>query len=159
MRLVVLAIVASCAKPAAPELPTDSQKRTVWKSVVTPLEVIVLDDYRTRESCDGVAPRHLEVTLDDRPMATIDVPCSITVRSPPPQLAAPTFQVGPGTHVIHVRERASGLHAEAVVEFPRFEPPFGEIDDEVDRTLATKLPVWANEDELEIQGLRAQMKL
>jgi hypothetical protein len=157
MRLVGLAIVASCAKPAAPEPPAG--QRTVWKSVVTPLEVIVLDDYRTRESCDGVAPRQLEVALDDKPIVTIAVPCSIAVHSPPLQLAAPAFQVGPGTHVIRVRERASGREAEAVVEFPRFEPPFGELDDDVERVLATKLPVWANEDELEIQGLRTQMKL
>jgi hypothetical protein len=157
----VLLVIAACAPAALPaRVPAPKPSRPTlasWRTLVTPLQVIVIDDYRTRTSCDGVAPRSIDVIVDGRPAGTIAIPCSTQVRAPPPQHSAPVFQVPPGKHVIQLRERATGLATEAELEFPLIEPPFGDAEDDTVHVLATKLPVWANEDELEIQGLRASM--
>ncbi len=135
----IIAIVG-CAKPAPP---THAE---LEPPTITPLEVIVLADYATRETCADVAPRRLEVMLDGRVVGTIDIPCATTVQAPPPQFAAPVFEVPPGKHTIHVRELGTGIEADRELDFPTLDP-----------LLATKLLVWATEDELDIQGLRATM--
>jgi len=153
MRLAALVILASCTKSVQP--PGSELTRSMWQTAVTPLEVIVFDDYPTKESCPGVAPHRIEVSLDGRAMTTVEVPCSTTVRVPPSQFKAASFEVGPGKHVVRVRELASGIAGELELELPVIDPPFGEADDDAHRVLATKLPVWANDEELDIQGLRA----
>jgi hypothetical protein len=141
MRMLLLAAIASCTKPTAvaPAHPGPE---------VTPLEVIVLDDYKTREHCDGIPARTLEISLDGRVVAAVAIPCSTVMRAPPQQFKARVFPVAPGKHAIVVREAATGSEAKLELEFP--------VIDEHDQ-LATKLPVWANDDELELQGLRAAL--
>jgi hypothetical protein len=144
---LALVLVIGCA--GSTPTPTKPAQRPAPGPVITPLEVVILDDYPTHASCDGVAAHRIEVTLDGRAMATVDLPCTTILRAPPASFHAPAFDVPPGTHVLHVRELGTGLAAERTIEFPVVEA----------RVVATTLPVWANDDELDIQALRAFLKL
>jgi hypothetical protein len=156
-----LLVLASCS-PAATPTPRPHASHTptfaTWQTLATPLDVIVIDDYKTAASCDGVAPHRLAVSLDGKPLATIDIACSTTVHAPPRQLAAPRVDVPPGKHHVDVRDLATGVTGAADLELPVIEPPYGAADDDIAHVLATKLPIWANEDELDVQGLRASMQ-
>jgi hypothetical protein len=143
MRALVVCVIA-CTQPAPIARPAPAEQPES-----TPLEVIVLDAYQTRESCDGIAPRRFEITLDGKPAASVSVPCTTEMRAPPKQHKATPFSVPPGKHAIVVREVASGAEGKVELEFPV-------IDQDM---LATKLPVWASEDELEIQGLRTDLMM
>src|SRR5436190_23945896 len=132
MRPVLFAAIAIACSPAAPPArtsprPAPPMRPTVenWRRLVTPLEVIVIDDYRTQTSCDVVAPRAIDVIVDGKPAGTVTIPCSTQVRVPPPQHATPAVPLPPGKHVIQLRERATGLETETELELPVIEPPFG----------------------------------
>ncbi|MEO8701758.1 MAG: hypothetical protein ABI867_17055 [Kofleriaceae bacterium] len=141
MRVGLLGVCAiACSKPA-PARPAPPPE-------ITSLEVIVLDDYKTRESCDGIPAHRLEISLDGKPASTVSVPCTTEMRAPPMQHKATAFPVAPGKHVIVVRDADSGTEGKLELEFPV-------IDANDD--LATKLPVWANEEGLELQGIRADL--
>src|SRR2546423_2417718 len=100
MRWSIL-VLASCSQAVAPaSKPRASHAPTfaTWRTLATPLAVIVIDDYKTVASYDGVAPHRLAIALDGKPAGTIEVACSTVVHAPPRQLAAPRIEVGPGKH-------------------------------------------------------------
>lgn len=132
MKRVLVLGVAACSRPTAPAAPTEG--------AVTPLEVVVLDDYGTREACDGVAPRQLAIAIDGRAIGTVTVPCRTAVAMPPPQVEGPRVTLPAGTHVVRVHELGGTAAVEKTITLPVI------IDDE----LATRLPVWASDDELDV---------
>ena len=150
-RVLVVAILASCTKPAAPVHPDTTRP-------VTPLEVIVLDDFPTEPTCEGVAPHLIEVLVDEVVAATVTLACTTEVHVPPSLVHAVPFDVKPGKHVFRVRETARHLDSTLELELPVFDPPLGGPVNDVRHALATKLPVWANASELEIESLRVRMK-
>jgi hypothetical protein len=121
--------------------------------------VVVLDDFTMENTCDGVAPRRFHVALDGVVRGIAVVPCRTVPVSPPKQFPVPVFAVPPGMHTLTVREPETETTAELRIRFPVFDPPLGEADDDAQRELATKLPVWANEHELQIHAPLTQLAL
>ena len=135
-----LVFAFACTKPAAPT--------TIRQDAPTPLQVIVLDDYSSKPSCDGIAPRKVEVIADGRSAGIVEVPCRTKTVMPPPQIAGPTVTLAAGKHTIAAREIGLGNSTEREVELPLI---FNSAEDGTDE-LATKLAVWVGDDQVEIMA-------
>ncbi|MBX3156815.1 MAG: hypothetical protein KF773_12505 [Deltaproteobacteria bacterium] len=153
--VVATFVILAMACTPAPRTPNKANPRLR----VTPLEVIVLDDFPIEPSCRGVAPRKIHVALDGVVKGTAVVPCREVVASPPPQFPIPAFEVPPGPHVVAATEPETETTAVVTVTFPVFAPPLGEAEDDEVRALATKMPVWASELELEIHAPRTTVTM
>lgn len=112
----------------------------------TPLQIVVLDDYSSRESCEGIVPRKVEVIFDGRSAGIVEVPCRTKTVMPPPQIVGPTITLAAGTHTVVARELGVGNSVERLVELPIITSSAEDGTDE----LATKLPVWVSDDEIEV---------
>lgn len=135
-RLVVL--LAACTK--------STPATTIRTDAPTPLQIIVLDDYSSKESCEGVRPRKLEVIVDGKSAGVIDIACRTKTAMPPPQVPGPTLTLAAGTHTFVARELGVGNSVEQQIELPVI---INSADDGTDE-LATKLPVWVSDDHIEI---------
>jgi hypothetical protein len=65
--------------------------------------------------------------------------------------------VPPGKHRVVAREPETDTVSDVTIRFPVFDPPLGEAEDDQVREIATKMPVWANDHELEIHAPRATL--
>ena len=140
-----LFVLVACSKQAAPTtLPADAP---------TPLQIVVLDDYSSKESCDGVAPRKVEITIDGKPAGVIEVPCRTKTVMPPPQVTGPTITLPAGKHTIVAREVGLGNSVEQELDLPVIA---NTADDGTDE-LATKLPVWVSDDEIQITAPKVRI--
>lgn len=142
---LVLLVITSCAKPAA--------TTTIRTDAPTPLGVVVLDDYSTKDTCDGVAAHRIEIAIDGRPVGVIEVPCRTKVVIPPPQFTAPEIVLAPGVHRFAARDLDRGATIEKEIELPVIESSIEDGRDE----LGTRLPLWANDEELEFHGPKARI--
>ena len=113
----------------------------------------MLDDYSSKESCEGVAPRKVEVLVDGASAATIDVPCRTKTVMPPPQVPGPTVTLKAGTHTFVAREIGLGNSVEQSIDLPVI---VNSAEDGTDE-LATKLPVWVSDDEIQITAPKARI--
>jgi hypothetical protein len=138
MKHLALLLLAACTKT--------TPATTIRTDAPTPLQIVLLDDYSAKESCDGVTPRKVEVFLDGASVATVDVPCRTKTAMPPPQVPGPTVTVPAGKHTFAAREIGLGNSVEQEIEFPVI---VNSADDGTDE-LATKLPVWISDDHIEI---------
>ena len=145
MKRIALLVVFACTK--------QTSTTTIRADAATPLQIIVLDDYSSKETCDGVAPRKVEVTVDGKPAALIEVPCRTKTVMPPPQVAGPTITLAAGSHTFVAREIGLGNSVEQELEFPVI---VNSADDGTDE-LATKLPVWVSDDEIQITAPKAKI--
>jgi hypothetical protein len=140
MKRLALLCLFACNKQAAP--------RTVRSDVPTPLQIVILDDYSSRERCDGAAPKKVEVMFDDKSAAIVEVPCRTKTVMPPPQIVGPTVTLAAGKHTVVVREIGLGNSVERELELPVIS---SSADDGTDE-LATKLAVWVSDDGVEVMA-------
>ena len=126
---------------------------TIHADAPTPLQIVVLDDYSSRETCDGVAPRKVEVLVDGRSAAVIEVACRTKTVMPPPQVFGPTITLGAGTHTFVARELGLGNSVMQDIELPVI---VNSADDGTDE-LATKLPVWVSDDQIQITAPKVKI--
>lgn len=145
MTRIALLFVVACTKPAP--------RTTIRTDAPTPLQIVLLDDYGTKESCEGIAPKQVEVFADGKSLAVIEVPCRTKTVMPPPQVPGPTVTLGPGTHVFVAREVGVGNSVEQEIELPVI---VNSADDGTDE-LATKLPIWLSDDQIEITAPKAKI--
>jgi hypothetical protein len=138
MKRFALVLLAACPKQSA--------STTIREDAPTPLQIVVLDDYSSKESCEGVAPRKVEITIDGKPAGVVEVPCRTKTAMPPPQVSGPTITLAAGKHTIVAREIGLGNSVEQELELPVIA---NSADDGTDE-LATKLPVWVSDDEIQI---------
>ena len=144
MKRIALLLVA-CTKQSTPAtLPADAP---------TPLQIVVLDDYSSKESCDGVVPRKVEITIDGKPAGVVEIPCRTKTVMPPPQVPGPTITLPAGKHTVVAREIGLGNSVEQELELPVI---VSSADDGTDE-LATKLPVWVSDDEIQITAPKARI--
>lgn len=144
MKRIVLVLVA-CTK--------STPSTTIRTDAPTPLQIVVLDDYSSKESCDGVAPRKVEVIVDGKSAGMIDIACRTKTAMPPPQVAGPTITLPAGKHTFVARELGVGNSVEQEIELPVI---VNSADDGTDE-LATKLPVWVSDDQIEITAPTARI--
>lgn len=142
MKRTLLFLVA-CTKTSAP--PT-----TVSDDAPTPLQIVVLDDYGARETCEGIAPRKVEVLFDGKSAGVVEVPCRTQTVMPPPQIAGPTVTLAAGTYAVVAREVGVGNSVEKQLELPVITSSFEDGTDQ----LATKLPVWVSDDHIDVAAPR-----
>ncbi|MDQ3340362.1 MAG: hypothetical protein M4D80_34830 [Myxococcota bacterium] len=145
MKRFALLVLVACTRQSAPT--------TIRADAPTPLQIVVLDDYSSRETCDGVAPRKVEISVDGKPAGVIEVPCRTKTVMPPPQVPGPTITLAAGTHTFVAREVGLGNSVEQELEFPVI---VNSADDGTDE-LATKLPVWVTDDEIQITAPKAKI--
>lgn len=145
MKYLALLLLAACTKSAP--------STTIHTDAATPLQVVVLDDYSSRETCEGVAPRTIEVLVDGASAGVVEVPCRTKTVMPPPQVVGPTVTVPAGTHVIVAREHGVGNSVEQTLELPVI---LSSAEDGTDE-LATKLPVWVSDDQIQITAPRVRI--
>lgn len=138
MKHLTLLALAACTKT--------TPSTTIRADAPTPLQIVLLDDYSSKETCEGVAPRKVEVFLDGASVATIEVPCRTKTVMPPPQVPGPTINVPAGKHTFVAREIGLGNSVEQEIEFPVIASSAEDGTDE----LATKLPVWISDDQIQI---------
>lgn len=138
MKRIALLLVLGCSKQAAPT--------TIRSDAPTPLQIVVLDDYGSRESCDGVAPKKIEVLFDGKSAGIVEVPCRTKTVMPPPQIAGPTVTLAAGKHTVVARELGLGNSVERELELPVITSSAEDGTDE----LATKLAVWLSDDAVEV---------
>ena len=145
MNRFALLLLVACTKT--------TPSTTIRADAPTPLQLVVLDDYSSRETCDGVAPRKVEVMIDGKSAAVIDVPCRTKTVMPPPQVLGPTITLAAGKHTFVAREIGLGNSVEQELELPMI---VNSADDGTDE-LATKLPVWVSDDQIEITAPKARI--
>jgi hypothetical protein len=145
MKRFALLVLCACPKQSGPT--------TIRADAPTPLQIVVLDDYSSRESCDGVAPRKVEISVDGKPAGVIEIPCRTKTVMPPPQVPGPTLSLTAGTHTFVAREVGLGNSVEQELEFPVI---VNSADDGTDE-LATKLPVWVSDDHIQITAPKAKI--
>lgn len=143
----LLVVACACTKSSSPAA------TTISLDVPTPLQVIVLDDYSSKETCDGVAPRKVEVLFDGASAGVVDVPCRTKTVMPPPQIAGPTVTLQAGKHSVVVREVGVGNSVEKELELPVILNSFEDGRDE----LATKLPVWVSDDHVDVTAPKVKI--
>ena len=142
-----LLALAACTKAAqtpettVAEIPDDAP---------TPLQIIVLDDYAAQPTCDGVAPRKIEVLFDNTSAGVVEVPCRTKTVMPPPQITGPTVTLSAGVHAVVAREVGVGNSVEKELELPVILNSFEDGRDQ----LATKLPVWVADDHIDVASPR-----
>lgn len=144
MKRFVLLLVACTKTPPSTTIRADAP---------TPLQLVVLDDYSSRETCEGVAPRKVEVMIDGKSAAVIDVACRTKTVMPPPQVPGPTITLAAGKHTFVAREIGLGNSVEQELELPVI---VNSADDGTDE-LATKLPVWVSDDQIQITAPKAKI--
>jgi hypothetical protein len=147
MKHLALLLLAACSK--------NTRSTTIRTDASTPLQIVVLDDYSAKEGCDGVAPRKVEVVLDGASVATVEVPCRTKTVMPPPQIPGPTVNIAAGKHTFVAREIGLGNSVEQEIEFPVI---VNSADDGTDE-LATKLPVWISDDQIQITAPKPRISL
>jgi len=130
-----------------------SPSSTIRADAQTPLQIVVLDDYSSKESCEGVAPRKVEVMIDGASAATIEIACRTKTVMPPPQVPGPTVTLKAGTHTFVAREIGLGNSVEQAIDLPVI---LNSADDGTDE-LATKLPVWVSDDQIEITAPKVRI--
>jgi hypothetical protein len=114
-----LLLVTGCRAPTtAPRAESNAAKTPRASSLTTDLEVWIANNRGPRRTCAGVPPRRYVITLDGREVASVDVPCTTTIRAPSPTFAAKAFAVPPGSHRIGVRDSVSGAEAVRELWFP-----------------------------------------
>ena len=143
-RLVI--VLAACPKQTAPTT-------TIKADAPTPLQIVVLDDYSSRESCDGIVPRKVEVLFDGNSAGIVEVPCRTKTVMPPPQIPGPTITLAAGMHTVVAREIGVGNSVERQIELPVI---LNSAEDGTDE-LATKLPVWVSDDEIEVTAPKVKI--
>lgn len=126
---------------------------TIRTDAPTPLQIVLLDDYGTKETCEAIAPRKVEVFVDGKSVAIIDVPCRTKTVMPPPQVPGPTVTLAAGSHVFGAREVGLGNSVEQEIELPVIVNTAADGTDE----LATKLPVWVTDDGIQITAPKARI--
>jgi hypothetical protein len=141
-RLVLL--LAACTKSAT------TPATTISEDAPTPLQIVVLDDYSSRDTCDGVAPRKVEVLFDGKSAGVVEVPCRTKTVMPPPQIAGPTITLAAGTYTVVARELGVGNSVEKQLELPVITSSFEDGTDQ----LGTKLPVWVSDDHIDVAAPR-----
>ena len=145
-RLLPMLLVVACARPS-------TSTTTIRIDAATPLQIVVLDDYSSRPSCDGIVPRKLEVIVDGRPAGVVEIPCRTTTAMPPLQIMCPTITVAAGSHTVVAREVGLGNSVEQQLELPVIVSSAEDGTDE----LATKLPVWASDDALQVMQVAVKI--
>ncbi len=140
----ILILLAACTKTPS--------TTTVRTDAATPLHVVMLDDYSSRETCDGIV-RKIELLLDGKSAGIVEVPCRTKTVMPPPQVAGPTITVPAGKHTLAVREIGLGNSVEQELELPVI---VSSADDGTDQ-LATVLPVWLGDDQLQIMQVSTKI--
>ena len=139
MKRIVLVLVA-CTKSSPSTTPSISTESP------TPLQIVVLDDYSSKESCEGVAPRKVEVLFDGTSAGVVEVPCRTKTVMPPPQIVGPTVTLAAGKHAVVARELGVGNSVEKELDLPVILSSFEDGTDQ----LATKLPVWVSDDHIDV---------
>lgn len=140
-----LLLLAACTKSAP--------STTIRADAPTPLQIVVLDDYSSRETCDGVVPRKVEVLVDGTSAGIVEIACRTKTVMPPPQVPGPTITLGAGKHVVVAREIGVGNSVEQEIELPVITSSAEDGTDE----LATKLPVWVSDDQIEITAPKVKI--
>ena len=140
MKRLALLCLFSCTKQSAPT--------TIRANAPTPLQVIILDDYASRETCDGVAPKKVEVLFDGKSAGVVEVACRTKTVMPPPQIVGPTVTLAAGKHTVVARESGLGNSVERELDLPVITNSAEDGTDE----LATKLAVWVGDDEVEVMA-------
>jgi hypothetical protein len=130
-----------------------SPSTTIRADAPTPLQIVVLDDYSSRETCEGVVPRKVEVLIDGASAATIEIPCRTKTVMPPPRVPGPTVTLKAGTHTFVARELGLGNSVEQAIDLPVI---LNSAEDGTDE-LATKLPVWVSDDQIEITAPKVRI--
>jgi hypothetical protein len=139
-RIALLALIGCNKQAAAPT--------TIRTDVQTPLQIIVLDDYASKETCDGVIAKKVEVIFDGKSAGVVEVPCRTKTVMPPPQIAGPTVTLEAGKHTVVAREIGLGNSVEREIELPVISSSAEDGTDE----LATKLAIWVSDDEVEVMA-------
>ena len=142
-RLVVVLVACTKSTPAT----------TIRADAPTPMQIVVLDDYSSKESCEGVAPRKVEVMIDGKSAGVIEIACRTKTMMPPPQVPGPSITLAAGKHTFVARELGVGNSVEQEIELPVI---VNSADDGTDE-LATKLPVWVSDDHIEITAPKARI--
>jgi hypothetical protein len=145
MKRIGLLLVFACSKQSAPT--------TIRTDAPTPMQIVVLDDYSSRETCEGVVPKKVEVIFDGTSAGIVEVPCRTKTVMPPPQIAGPTVTLPAGKHVIVAREIGVGNSVERELELPVIT---NSADDGTDE-LATKLPVWVSDDTIDVTAPKVKI--
>ena len=147
MKRIVLLLVA--CKSSSPATST-----TISTDAPTPLQIIVLDDYSSKETCEGVAPRKVEVLFDGASAGVVEVPCRTKTVMPPPQIVGPTVTLQAGKHAVVAREVGVGNSVEKELELPVILNSFEDGSDQ----LATKLPVWVSDDHIDVAAPKVKIE-
>ena len=142
-----LLLLVACTKTSTP--PT-----TISEDAPTPLQIVVLDDYSARATCEGIAPRKVEVLFDGKSAGIVEVPCRTQTVMPPPQIAGPTVTIAAGEHTVVAREVGVGNSVEKQLELPVIMNSFEDGTDQ----LATKLPVWVSDDHIDVAAPRVTIE-
>ena len=141
--LLLLVACGAKSKPAS----------TIAPDAPTPMQIVVLDDYDSKETCDGVAPRKVEVMFDGQSAGIVEVPCRTKTVMPPPQIVGPTITLAAGKHAVVAREIGVGNSTEVEIELPVILNSFEDGTDQ----LATKLPVWVSSDEIQVTAPKVKV--
>ena len=144
-RYALLVLLLACTKT--------TPSTTIRTDAPTPLQIVVLDDYSSKETCEGVAPKKVEVLIDGTSAGIIEIGCRTKTVMPPPQIPGPTVTLPAGKHAIVAREIGVGNSVEQELELPVI---VSSADDGTDE-LATKLPVWVSDDQIQITAPKARI--
>ena len=126
---------------------------TISENAATPLQIVVLDDYGSREVCDSAQPRKIEIAFDNKVAGVVVVGCRTKTVMPPPQVVGPTVTLPAGKHTVVARELGVGNSVSQQIELPVIS---SSPEDGTD-VLATKLPIWASDDELQVMEPRVDV--
>lgn len=142
-----LLLLVACTKSTSPTTASISTESP------TPLQIIVLDDYSAKETCEGVAPRKVEVLFDGTSAGIVEVPCRTKTVMPPPQIVGPTVTLKAGVHAVVAREIGVGNSVEKELDLPVILSSFEDGTDQ----LATKLPVWVSDDHVDVAAPKVKI--
>jgi hypothetical protein len=145
MKRCLLLLLVACAK--------QQPSTTIKADAPTPMQIVVLDDYSSRETCEGIVAKKVEVLFDGTSAGVVEVPCRTKTVMPPPQIAGPTVTLAAGKHLVVARELGVGNSVESELELPVI---FNSVEDGTDE-LATKLPVWVSDDQIEITAPKVKI--
>ncbi len=148
MKHFVILVVAACTKSGG-----TASSTTIKPDAPTPLQIVVLDDYGSRETCDGVPPKKVEVLFDGTSAGVVEVPCRTKTAMPPPQFPGATVTLAAGKHAVVAREIGVGNSVEREIELPVI---LNSFDDGTDQ-LATKLPVLVSDDAIDVAAPKVKI--
>jgi hypothetical protein len=113
-----LVLAAGCgARRSAERAPRPRYEDTL----VTDLDVEIIDLERVRARCDGVPSRRVAVEVDGRRGGEVAIECTTTLIAPP-EIFPIEVHVPPGQHVLRIVDLATGRDGSRAFRFPVLEP-------------------------------------